>query len=92
MVEHSHHTRGVISSNLSAAIDNEAQTATLLSQPGLVLETMPYMSPEQVNGEPLCVSALSKKSFRFLSALHEAGGHGNQLSQIYRLGYMHLIA
>jgi serine/threonine-protein kinase len=35
------------------SVDNEAQTATLLSKPGLVVGTMPYMSPEQVQGEPL---------------------------------------
>ena len=34
-------------------VDNEAPTATLLSKPGLVIGTMPYMSPEQVKGEPL---------------------------------------
>jgi serine/threonine-protein kinase len=37
----------------SDAVDNEAATATLLSKPGLVVGTMPYMSPEQVKGEPL---------------------------------------
>ena len=37
----------------SEAVDAEAQTATLLSKPGLVVGTMPYMSPEQVKGEPL---------------------------------------
>ena len=37
----------------SGSVDNEAQTATLLSKPGLVVGTMPYMSPEQVKGEPL---------------------------------------
>src|SRR6266540_2106088 len=37
----------------SDTVDNEAPTATLLSTPGLVVGTMPYMSPEQVQGEPL---------------------------------------
>lgn len=37
----------------SDEVDNEAATATLLSKPGLVVGTMPYMSPEQVQGEPL---------------------------------------
>lgn len=37
----------------SDTVDVEAQTATLLSKPGLVIGTMPYMSPEQVQGEPL---------------------------------------
>src|SRR6202158_3943271 len=37
----------------SDSVDFEAPTATLLSTPGLVVGTMPYMSPEQVQGEPL---------------------------------------
>jgi serine/threonine-protein kinase len=34
-------------------VDRDAPTATLLSTPGRIVGTMPYMSPEQVQGEPL---------------------------------------
>jgi serine/threonine-protein kinase len=37
----------------SDSVDFDAPTATLLSKPGHILGTMPYMSPEQVQGEPL---------------------------------------
>src|SRR5882724_6361141 len=37
----------------SDSVDFEAPTATLLSTPGHVIGTMPYMSPEQLQGEPL---------------------------------------
>ena len=37
----------------SDSVDFEAPTDTLLSTPGRVVGTMPYMSPEQVQGEPL---------------------------------------
>ncbi len=37
----------------SDAVDFDAPTATLLSTPGHVIGTMPYMSPEQVQGEQL---------------------------------------
>ena len=37
----------------SDSVDFEAPTATLLSTPGHVVGTMPYMSPEQLQGEPL---------------------------------------
>jgi serine/threonine protein kinase/Tfp pilus assembly protein PilF len=41
----------------SDTVDHEAATATLLSSPGLVVGTMPYMSPEQVQGETLDASS-----------------------------------
>ena len=34
-------------------VDNEAPTMSLLSTPGLVIGTIPYMSPEQLKGEPV---------------------------------------
>jgi eukaryotic-like serine/threonine-protein kinase len=37
----------------SEPVDYDAATATLLSSPGNVVGTMPYMSPEQVQGEAL---------------------------------------
>lgn len=37
----------------SDSVDDEAPTEMLLSKPGHVIGTMPYMSPEQVQGEPL---------------------------------------
>lgn len=37
----------------SESVDFEAPTATLLSTPGQIVGTMPYMSPEQVEGKPL---------------------------------------
>ena len=37
----------------SDSVDSEAPTATLLSTPGHVVGTMPYMSPEQLQGEAL---------------------------------------
>ncbi len=37
----------------SDAVDFEAPTAAILSMPGQVIGTMPYMSPEQLQGEPL---------------------------------------
>ncbi|MEK6335638.1 MAG: protein kinase [Acidobacteriota bacterium] len=37
----------------SDSVDLEAPTATVLSKPGHVVGTMPYMSPEQLQGEPV---------------------------------------
>jgi serine/threonine protein kinase/Tfp pilus assembly protein PilF len=37
----------------SDSVDLEAPTATALSTPGNVVGTMPYMSPEQLQGEPI---------------------------------------
>src|SRR3989440_4791593 len=41
----------------SDTVDYDAPTATLLSKPGHVVGTMPYMSPEQLQGEPLDASS-----------------------------------
>ncbi|HXG94171.1 MAG TPA: serine/threonine-protein kinase, partial [Blastocatellia bacterium] len=37
----------------SSLADTEAETESLLSEPGTVMGTVPYMSPEQVRGEQL---------------------------------------
>ena len=37
----------------SDSVDFEAPTAAILSTPGQVIGTLPYMSPEQLQGEPL---------------------------------------
>jgi serine/threonine-protein kinase len=42
---------------VSDSVDYDAPTATLLSTPGQVVGTMPYMSPEQLHGEQLDASS-----------------------------------
>lgn len=65
-------------------IDNEAPTESLLSTPGKIIGTMPYMSPEQVRGETLDESSdifsLGVTVFEMVAGKHPFKGQSSQVT------------
>jgi serine/threonine protein kinase len=65
-------------------VDNEALTESLLSTPGKIIGTMPYMSPEQVRGETLDASSdifsLGVTLFEMVAGKHPFKGQSSQVT------------